>query len=165
MTKAGKPCTNRRMAGSELCFSHSDDAVAYRKRATQASAEKRRARVEARKDASEASKLSLTERIRRDAARRADEVAKSLVDAAVADGSSRAMAELLNRVEGKVIDRLETTAGNPSEMSEAELEAIVLKWATEPMTEGSTIDASSDSPSAEGPGHTERPETDDSKPV
>lgn len=122
-TKAGKPCPNRVVKGLETCFAHSERATEQRKQATLASAEARKERVEARKEASEAALLSLTDAIRRDAAKERDALSASLITAAKADGNGAAMRELLNRVDGKVTDSLNLNAGNPFEMSESALHA------------------------------------------
>ena len=56
------------------------------------------------------------------AAERADELARALVQAAITDPHGRAMANVLDRVEGKVAEHLEMTALEPGQMSAAELE-------------------------------------------
>lgn len=139
LTRTGKPCPNRPMAGQETCFTHSEEAVEQRRRATQASAEKRKARTEGRKQASEDAKLSLTDAIRRAAAIHRDAIVESLVTAAKADGNGAAMRELLNRVDGKVTDSLNVNAGDPFTMSEEALH----KW----LTESDTVSDSPDSQS------------------
>lgn len=155
-TKAGKPCSNHVVSGSNVCFSHSEHQREAAKRASEASAKARKATVTARKEASEQAKLSLTEVIRSQAAMKRTEIAKALVEAAVADGSSRAMAELLNRVEGKVTDSLNLNAGDPFTMDEASLH----RWLSESPTvddEGSAPTKPLDSGLDDAQGHTDRP--------
>ena len=120
-TKQGEPCKMRRLDGEATCLSHSERGVEQRRRATQASAEARRERRERLETASLEDSLTLTQRIRREAAKNAEALARSLVEAAKSDGSSAAMRELLNRTEGKVIDRIEAVPTDPFQMDEAQL--------------------------------------------
>lgn len=120
----GSPCSNRVVRGEQTCFAHSERGREQRELATVASAEARRNRVEAREKAFEEDLLTLTQRIRREAAEHSQEIAEALVEAAIADGSSRAMAELLNRVEGKVTESLVINPNDPFQMDEAQLH----KW-------------------------------------
>lgn len=132
MTKAGKPCPNRCMGGETTCFSHSEGAIEQRKRATEASAKARSERVEARKEASEEAKLTITERLQRRVAERATQLVDSLVAAAEADGSSRAMDMVWNRIEGKVSDNLNLSSRTPFDMDEGALMAWLSQPAEEP---------------------------------
>lgn len=133
MTKGGTECKGWAVDGGSTCVAHTpglkERSLAA---ATKASAEKRSNAVAARQEASEAAKLSLTEAIQRDAAAKRDEIAASLIAAAVADGSSRAMAELLNRVEGKVTDSLNLNSRTPFDMDEGALMAWLSQPAEEP---------------------------------
>lgn len=123
----GEQCKGYARHGMDVCMAHSPDMAAARAKAVQASAQARRGKVEARQEAQEAAKLSLTERIRLEAGRRNEELARALVAAALADPHGRAMAHVLDRVEGKVADKLETTTAtaNPFEMDEAQLLALL----------------------------------------
>lgn len=127
-TKTGEPCKGYAVMGGETCVAHTpglkERSLAA---ATQASAEARTSAVAARKQESEQAKLSLTERIRRYAALHDAEIVESLGKAAIADGNSPAMRELLARVEGKVTDSLNLNAGDPFTMSQAQLEAWLLE--------------------------------------
>lgn len=128
LTKAGEACKGWAVDGGSTCVAHTpglkERSLAA---ATKASAEARSNAVAERKQASKQAKRSLTEVIRSQAAMKRTEIAKALVEAAVADGSSRAMAELLNRVEGKVTDSLNLNAGDPFTMDEASLH----RWLSE----------------------------------
>ena len=121
-TRTGEPCPNRVTTGRKHCFAHDPAAKERNKQASLASVKARQQRVADRLQASEQAKLTLTERIHRQAAERAEELACALVQAAITDPHGRAMAHVLDRVEGKVTDRLETSALEPGQMSAAELE-------------------------------------------
>lgn len=125
--KNGERCKSRALVDDVVCLLHSDRAEQVRAKAVERSAESRGEQVEARKEAQEAAKLTLTERIRLEAGRRNEELAHALVAAALADPHGRAMAHVLDRVEGKVADKLETTTAtaNPFEMDEAQLLALL----------------------------------------
>jgi hypothetical protein len=124
-TKAdGDPCNAYAVKGGSKCFLHSGNAKALSEQGAAKSAEVRRDRLTKREQRLEDAKLTLTQKIRLFAAENADAITAALGKAAIADGSSPAMRELLQRVEGKVADRVETVDGNdPSRMDEAQLTA------------------------------------------
>lgn len=127
-TKGGKECRGYAIEGETTCVAHTPAVAALaRSKGVERSREVRKERAEQRQEASEAAKLSLTQRIRRAAADSQEDLVASLVKAAIADGNGAAMRELLNRVEGKVTDSLNVNAGDPFSMSEADLH----RWLTE----------------------------------
>jgi hypothetical protein len=110
VTKAGSPCSNRAVTGETVCLAHSDKHPELAKKAAAASVAARKASSERRKEELETAKLTLTERIRRVVARRADEFAEALVQRGIDEPNSQAAAMVLDRVEGRVPQGIEHTA-------------------------------------------------------
>jgi hypothetical protein len=127
-TKAGKPCGGYAVEGGSTCVAHTPHIAAVaRSKGVERSREVRKQRVEQREQADELAKLSLTQLLRKLAHERKAEIVKSLLDAAIADGSSAAMRETWQRIEGKVIDVTQVNAGDPFNMSQTELEEYLRK--------------------------------------
>lgn len=157
VTRQGEPCKGYAVEDETTCVAHTPRiAELARSKGVERSREVRKERVEQREQASEAAKLSLTERIRYQAAANQTELVDSLVKAAIADGNGAAMRELLNRVDGKVTDSLSLNAGNPFEMDEASLH----RW----LAESPTVDEPSVSTDEPPNGHTDRPNSSSKDP-
>lgn len=129
-TSSKPPCLGVKKDGSVCnapptedgyCVMHGPKADEIRARARQASNEARKAKVERREQALEDADLSLTAHIRITAGRRNKELAEALVSSAITDPHGRAMAHVLDRVEGKVANEVNVNAGDPFAMSESEL--------------------------------------------
>lgn len=152
LTKTGKPCPNRPMADEDVCLMHSPRGEETRAKGRARAAAAKRELVEARKQAAEDAKLTLTQRLHRRAAERANEVVSALVRAAEG-GDMRAQTILWERVEGKVADKLETRASDPFEMDVAALQRWLMESEAregEHESEDSTVPTPLDHPSQEG---------------
>jgi len=138
-TKAGKACPNAPLTGQSVCVSHSGQAKEYAVRASAASVEARRDRVNKRQEAVEASKLTFREGLaaRLNASREA--VYSVLVDEAIATSDRATLLRALDQAYGKPLETVQTNAGDPFNMTEAEL----AKWLNEGTTQVPTV---SDSP-------------------
>lgn len=108
-TRAGKPCPNRPVHGQDVCFSHSEDAVEARKLGVVASAEARRERVEARKQASEAAQLGVREALKLRLGERVQDVVRLMVDEAIEDGDVRTLLAAVNQAFGTPAQTLDVT--------------------------------------------------------
>lgn len=106
--RQGEPCNSPPMKDSDTCYAHSGALAEGSRDAALKSAQVRKARVERREEASEAAALTLTQRIRAEVAADADGFAKALVAHAKANPQSAAMTEVLNRTEGKVVEKVQT---------------------------------------------------------
>lgn len=129
MTKGGKECRAYPVKGSTTCLLHGDreQVAELSKRAAAESARVRKDSLEQRKAASEDAKLSLTQRLRRATAARADEFVNATLDNAIGQKDVGAQRLVWERLEGKVTDNLNVNAGDPFSMSEADLH----RWLTE----------------------------------
>jgi hypothetical protein len=113
-TKAGKPCSAHPVHGTSLCLAHSPGMQERARKANAASAEARKRLREERGKALEEDKRTLTQRIAAVAARRADEFSEALVQRAIDEPNSQAAAMVLDRVEGRLVDRVETVPSSYS---------------------------------------------------
>lgn len=120
ITRSGERCKGYALHHRDTCQSHSPEGLESRAKAVRASAEARKAKVEARNERVEQSKLTLTQWFSIVAGEHAEALARKAVDSALG-GDVRALSIVLDRVEGKVADKLITEAGVPERMNEAEL--------------------------------------------